>query len=88
MKKETDENLIPFNRKSPKPNGRGDVRPVPKPSQVDRITGGDDGGPIEPGTRTPFGGYWCSCKAGVVFLPGNLCLACREGWTPAEYRAV
>lgn len=57
------------------------VAPAPKPGAIDeqpyRIVA------AEP---APFGAFWCACGAGVVFLAGMDCLACREGWTLPEHR--
>ena len=54
----------------------GDVRAVPKPSQVERPA------TIEPGEKTPFGGYLCPrCGAVIVMHPDQVCMPCREEWT-------
>lgn len=55
-------------------------------TDTEPLTGGEHG-PIVAGTKTPMGGYWCDCKVGVVTRVGDVCLACRDGWTPEPYRA-
>ena len=53
--------------------------PAPKPSQRQAV----EVYAIVPGEPTPFGGYWCACRAGVVMMPHDSCVACKSGWTPA-----